>query len=263
MNQLNTIEHKTILIEVCKLNNLFMITDIVVDIAQDDTLIYKASLYSYDQSVSVTWLSDKPRGELKKGSAVRAGWITKKLFAVGTNIIDTLYPIESITEKESLTSIIDPDHIHDMFAYWVLFRVIDSLPCKYCAIINKVLLEQDVLQHFLQSPYSVDDLFPFLGGNLQMTTANVVSILSENGVDKDHFSREAVLTATILIGVGNYNRLEFDKKTQCYTNNDQTNTHNSNKVASDLIRKAASNHGFDRAALNEVLQTIDELDFDF
>ncbi len=263
MENLNSIDNPIVLVEVSKLNNLFRINAIGVDIAQDGTYIFKASLYSEDHSLSVTWLSDKPRVDLQKGSVVRGGWITKKLFAVGTNIIDTLYSIQSIAEEESLTSIIDPDIIHDKFAYWTLFRVIDTLPFEYRAIINKVLLEEYVLQHFLQSPYSVDDLFPFLGGNLQMTAANVVSIFSENFIDTCKFSREAVLAASILNGIGNYNRLVLDKTTQSYINTEQTNLHNSKRVACDLIQKATGNNDIDKAVLNEVLLAIEELDFDF
>ena len=262
MNTFNSIERKIILIEVTKLTNLFLIKDIAVDIAQDDTYIYKALLYSEKQLLSVTWLSDKPRRELQKGSVVRGGWITKKLFAVGTNIIDTLYELKSISADESLTSVIDASNIHDKFAYWTLFKVIDSLPYEYRSIIHKVLLEEDVLQHFLQSPYSVDDLFSFPGGNLQMTAANVVSIFSENFIDTGKFSREAVLTAIILNGIGNYNRLELDKTTQRYINTEQTNSHNSKYVACDLIQKASRNNDGDKGVLNEVIHAIESLNID-
>lgn len=263
MKQLTSIENPTILVEVSKLSNLFRIDAIGVDIAQDGTYIYKASLYSVNQSLSVTWLSDKPRVDLQKGSVVRGGWITKKLFAVGTNIIDTLYAIKSIAETESLTSIIDPDIIHDNFAYWTLFRVIDTLPLEYCTIINKVLLLQDVMPHFLQAPYSTEDSFANLGGVLQIAAANLVSIFSDNYADKQDFSREVVLTAAILIGIGNYNRLEFDPSTQSYRYNESSILHASKRVAFDLLTKASSNNIFDKDLLREVYQAIEQVDLDF
>lgn len=263
MKQLTSIENPTILVEVSKLSNLFRIDAIGVDIAQDGTYIYKASLYSENQSLSVTWLSDKPRVDLQKGSVVRGGWITKKLFAVGTNIIDTLYSIKSIAETESLTSIIDPDDIHDKFAYWTLFRVIDTLPFEYCTIINKVLMLQDVMHHFLQAPYSTEDRFPNLGGVLQIAAANLVSIFSDNYADKEDFSREVVLTAAILNGIGNYNRLEFDQNTQSYINTENTALHANKTVAFDLLTKATSNNGFDKSLLKELYQAIEQVDLNF
>lgn len=263
MKQLTSIINLTILVEVSKLNNLFRINAIGVDIAQDGTYIYKASLYSENQSLSVTWLSDKPRVDLQKGSVVRGAWITKKLFAVGTNIIMTLYSIKSIAETESLTSIIEPDYIHDKFAYWTLFRVIDSLPFQYRAIINKVLLQQDVMHHFLQAPYSTENIFPNLGGVLQLAAANLVCLFSENYGDKHNFSREVVLTAAILNGIGNYNRLEFEPSTQSYANSENSVLHASKTVAIDLITKTTSNNCFDKNLLQELIQAIEELDFDF
>lgn len=263
MENLNSIDNPIVLVEVSKLNNLFRINAIGVDIAQDGTFIYKASLYSENQSLSVTWLSDIPRVDLQKGSVVRGGWITKKLFAVGTNIIDTLFAIKSIAEEESLTSIIDPDIIHDKFAYWTFFRFIDSLPFEHRTIINKILLQQDVMHHFLQAPYSVEKLFPNLGGVLQLAAANLVFLFSENYVLQYDYSREVVLTAAILNGISNYNRLEFDPNTQSYTNTENTALHASKTVAFDLLTKATSNNSFDDALLKELYQATEELEFAF
>lgn len=261
MNNLKSINNETTLVEVSKIANLFRVTSVGMDIAQDGTYIYKAALYSKDQSLNVTWLSEKPRVDIQVGSVVRGGWITKKVFAVGTNIIDTLYSIRSITETESLTSIIEENYVYDYLAYWTLFEFINGLPVHYKKIIDKALLQKDVLKHFLKSPYSTEDHLPDLGGVLLLTYLNLVCLFSQNRIERYAFSREVTVTAIILLGIANYNRLEFDTSSQSYINSEKSVLHSNTMVALELLTEATKSNAFDKGLITDLYKAIETVEF--
>jgi len=115
MDYPKSIKNSAMLVEVNKVRNLFRIEKLGVAPADNHSYIYKATLYSDAQTLNVTWLSKEERKDLSYGVLVRGEWLTRRIFAQGTNIIKSLQRVKSLSINESIANTVMKNWIYDGF----------------------------------------------------------------------------------------------------------------------------------------------------
>lgn len=264
MNKPKSIKNNATLIEVNKLSNLFRIEKLGVEPTDDDSYIYKARLYSDAQTLNVTWLSKEERKDLSYGVLVRGIWLTRRIFAQGTNIINSLQRVKSIGANESMANTVMPNWIYDGFAFGFMFNQIEQLPSAYRRLVMHVLTSQYVLYHFLKTPVSLEGDLCSLGSNFQKT-AELLGFMCRN-LDAQKFKapREVLLTAALLLGIGHYNQFKFNHQSNIYQPYEFTQVHDPKIVAIGLMHKTAErDKHIDIDAINRVVGVIDYLEFEY
>lgn len=264
MNYPKSTKNNTVLIEVNKLPNLFRIEKIGVERGNDQSYVYKATLYSATQTLTVTWLSQEERKDLNYGVLVRGVWMTRRIFAQGTNIIQSLQKVKKLDSNESLANTVMKNWIYDGFAFSFIFDYIGQLPTSYCRLVTEVLSNNYVLYHFLKTPVALEGEFCKLGSNFQKT-AKLLDFLDKNiDAHKVIGPSEALITAALLLGIGHYNQFEYDHYTLSYHSYSFTNLRDPKIVAIGLIQKAAESlNNIDINVINRIIAVIDHLEFDY
>lgn len=264
MNNPESTKTNATLIEVNKLCNLFRIEKLRVEPADNQTYIYKASLYSDAQSLNVTWLSKDERKDLCYGALVRGEWITRRIFTQGTNIINSLQRVKTLGVNESIFKSVMPNWIYDGFAYGFIFDQIEQLPITYRRLVMQVLSSQYVLYHFLKTPISLQGDSYRLGSIFQKT-AELLGFLCRNlNAHKFNAPREVLLTAAVLLGIGHYNKYKFDHHNNIYYSYELSNVHDPKIVAIGLMQKAMErNRHIEIDIINHVIGVIDCLEFEY
>jgi hypothetical protein len=264
MNYPKSTKNNTVLIEVNKLPNLFRIENIGIERGDDQSYFYRATLYSATQTITVTWLSQEERKDLSYGVLVRGVWITRRIFAQGTNIIQSLQKVKGIGVNENLENTVMPNWVYDGFACGFLFDQINQLPATHRSLVLNIIRDHYVLYHFLKIPVSWDGDLCKLGSNFQKT-AELLGFLN-NCLHNHKFNapREVILTAGVLLGIGHYNKFKFDHQTQRYYEHDLTHAHDPKIVAIGLIHKAIERtKNINLELINDVISAIDHLEFNY
>lgn len=264
MNQPKSIQNSSTLIEVNKISNLFRVEKLSIERTDDESYIFKAKLYSDEQSLSVTWLSKEDRNDLSYGVLVRGVWLTKRIFAQGTNIIHSLKRVKSIGANESIANTVMPYWIYDGFAYEFIFNQIEQLPIAYRRLVMQVLSSPYVLHHFLKTPFNLEGDSCKLGSNFQKTAELVGFVCKNIHAKKLNAQKEVLITAALLLGIGHYNKFKFDHQMNMYYSYDLTNIHDPKIAAIGLVHKAAErSNKIELDVINRVIAVIDNLACEF
>lgn len=237
MKYLKAIEN-TQLMAVCSIYNLFRIQRLSCEKNPDSTFIYKATLYREYRTLRVTWLSDHERKDLGYGVLVRAEWLTKQIFLEGTNIINTVTKVKALAPHESLDGTVIPAWALDGFAIDALMRRVASLPDEYSRLINQVMANHFVFYHFLKAPWSLNDQFSNLGGNLERTILQLTFLEADRASERLMRPQEQLTAAVILLGIGHYNQFDYDHRSHCYVKRPAKAKHDPRIVAVDLVNQA-------------------------
>lgn len=263
MKYLKAIEN-TQLLAVCSIYNLFRIQHLSFEKNPDSTYIYKATLYRDFRTLRVTWLSKHERKDIGYGVLVRALWMTKKVFIDGTNLIKDVSSVGILLNDESLDMTIIPAWIQDGFALNNLLTHISALSEPYNKLINQVLLNHYTLYHFMKTPWSLNDEFKQLGGNLERTVLQLAFLESDKVSDRLMRPKEQLVAAVIMLGIGHYNQFSYDTRSHCYKKQSAKVKHDPRQTAIDLLNQARiplnmkNNHMVDR-----LISVIMHLDFEY
>ena len=263
MKYLRAIEN-TQLIAVHSIYNLFRIQYMTCEKNPDSSYIYKATLYREYRTLRVTWLSANERKDLGYGVLVRADWLTKQVFLEGTNIINTVTSVKKLSKHESLDETVIPAWMLDGFAVGALMKRVSSLPEEYRWLINQVMKNHYVFYHFLKTPWSLNEKFNTLGGNLERTLLQLTFLETDRVSERLMRPHEQLMAAVILLGIGHYNQFEYDNRSHCYVKRPAKAKHDPRTVAVDLVNQARKTLDMERLLwIDRLINVIMHEEFDF
>jgi hypothetical protein len=263
MKFLKAIEN-TQLMATCSIYNLFRIQHLSCEKNSDTTYIFKATLYRDYRTLRVTWLEKHERKDLGYGVLVRAQWLTKKVFLEATNIIQTVSSVGTLAEGEALDTTVIPAWMQDGFAVGALLRTISSLPAEYNKLINQVLTNHYTLYHFLKTPWSLSGEFKTLGGNLERTLLQLDFLESDRVAQRLMRPKEQLIAAVILLGIGHYNKFDYDTRSHCYKKRSAKAKHDPRQVAIGLINEARKPLNMKNLlSIDSLISVIMHLDFEY